>query len=297
MSNRAVRVLIAGGQRLPGTGARARAGARWPQVLTLTANRPGRPTSAGPSNPPTAAGTTVLESARAVINLAGDRIAGGRWSARRKAAIRDSRRRATAALARAINASGAPVALLSGSAVGYYGLRGDEVLTEADAAGDDFLADVCREWEAEARTATAASRVVLLRTGLVLARDGGALPQMALPFRFGVGGRVGSGRQYMSWVHLEDWIGVVRAALGGTVAGPINLTAPTPVTNAAFAAALGRALHRPALVPAPAVALRLAMGEMADALLLGGQRVVPAQAQALGYQFRFPTLAAALGEI
>jgi uncharacterized protein (TIGR01777 family) len=241
--------------------------------------------------------TRALAGADAVINLAGESIASGRWTAARKTAIRDSRLRATAALVEAIDSSGTPLVFLSGSAVGYYGLCGDEVLTEASPSGADFLALVCRDWEQAALQSTSASRIVLLRTGLVLAADGGALPQMALPFRFGAGGRLGSGQQFMSWIHLDDWIGLVWTALTSGMTGPLNLTAPQPLRNADFARALGRAMHRPALMPTPGLVLRFALGEMADALLLGGQRVVPAKALDSGYAFRYPTADAALQHI
>lgn len=241
----------------------------------------------------------VLDEADAVVNLAGESIAGGRWTDARKARIRESRVWATRSLVTAIQqARRRPAVLLSGSATGYYGPRGDEPLTEASPPGEDFLANVCRDWETEAVRAAGTTRVVLLRTGIALERDGGALPQMALPFRMFGGGPVGSGRQYYSWIHRDDWLEMVAWALRTNgVSGPLNLTAPNPVPNRDFARALGRALHRPSLLPAPAFALRLALGEMADALLLTGQRVLPARAHAAGFTFRYPTLEAALGAI
>jgi uncharacterized protein (TIGR01777 family) len=240
-----------------------------------------------------------VDGADAVVNLAGESIAGARWSASRKAAIFESRRTATRAIVSAIQAARiVPGTLISSSAIGIYGSRGDELLTEESAPGSDFLADVCRAWEAEAHVAQALTRVVLLRTGVVLARSAGALPQMALPFQLFAGGPLGSGRQYISWIHLADWVAMVRWALAtALVAGPLNLTAPAPVTNAEFARALGRAMRRPALLRAPSFALRLALGEMADALLLGGQRVLPATAQRLGFEFQYGTVEAALAEI
>ena len=243
--------------------------------------------------------TSALEGADAVVNLAGEGIADRRWSAARKAAILDSRIRATRAIVSAIRSARTPPrALLSASAIGFYGPHGDEPLTEESPAGSDFLAGVCRQWETEANAAAGLTRVVLLRTGLVLARDGGALPEMAKPFRLFAGGPVGAGTQYLSWIHLHDWVAMVRFALATDgVDGPMNLTAPSPVTNAEFSRALGRALHRPAIVPAPAFALRLALGEMADGLLLGGQRVLPATAQRHGFNFRFPTVDAALQDV
>ena len=187
---------------------------------------------------------------------------------------------------------------ISGSAVGYYGPLGDEVVTEEHAPGSDFLAQVCVQWEKEAMRAAAGgrTRVACIRTGIVLARDGGALPEMLPPFRFGAGGPVGSGHQYWPWIHRDDWITLVRWALSTPAAsGGINATAPHPVTNATFARALGRAMHRPAFMPAPAFALRLLLGEMADALLLSGQNAVPAKASRAGFQFRFSEVDEALG--
>ena len=242
---------------------------------------------------------SALDDADAVINLAGESIASGRWTSARKASIRDSRILATRSLVAAIEKSARrPSVFLSGSAVGYYGPHGDEPVTEQTPPGDDFLATVCREWEAAAMRAAGPTRVVLLRTGIVLARDGGALPQMALPFKLFAGGPVGSGRQYQPWIHRNDWITMTAWALRTTaVAGPLNVTAPNPVTNREFAQTLGRVLRRPAFLPAPAFALRLALGEMADALLLTGARVIPAHAQALGFHFEFPTLEPSLQSI
>jgi uncharacterized protein (TIGR01777 family) len=294
-----VAIVIAGGSGFLGT----RLAAAWrgagQQVLVLT-RRPRRDGEIAWS--PEGRGQewrTVIDGADAVVNLAGEGLADKRWTAIRKAAILDSRLRATRALVAAIDdARVKPATLVSSSAIGIYGNRGDEPLTEESAPGSDFLADVCRAWETEAAAASPSSRVVLLRTGVVLDKDGGALPQIALPFRFLAGGPLGSGRQYMSWIHLADWVAMVRWALATpTVTGPLNVTAPTPATNADFARALGRAMRRPALLPAPALALRLALGEMADALLLGGQRVLPATAQRLGFEFRYRTLDAALAAI
>jgi len=187
---------------------------------------------------------------------------------------------------------------VSSSAIGFYGVHGDEVITEESPAGSDFLASLCRDWETLALEASSRSRIVLLRSGLVLAREGGALPQLALPFRLFAGGPVGTGRQFMSWISLTDWTGVVQWVLTRNhVSGPLNLTAPTPVTNGEFARVLGRVLGRPSFVPTPASAVRFALGELADALILGGQRVVPTRAQALGYEFKHETLEPALRKI
>jgi hypothetical protein len=241
-----------------------------------------------------------IDGADAIVNLAGEPIAGRRWSPAQKRRILDSRILATRSLVRAIRASVSPPSvLISGSAVGYYGSLGDEVVTEQTPAGHDFLAIVCTRWEEEAlRAASAATRVVCIRTGLVIEKDGGALKKMLLPFALGAGGKVGSGRQYWPWIHRQDWIDLVRWTLQApSASGPLNATAPHPVTNAAFARALGRTLHRPAFMPAPAIALRLALGEMADALLLSSQRAVPARAEALGFTFRYPHLDDALHAI
>jgi len=240
--------------------------------------------------------TEGVDGADVVVNLAGESIAGRRWSAAQKQRILESRVTATRRLADAIRgAARPPRVFVSGSAVGYYGPRGDEIVTESTDAGRDFLASVCVAWEAEAVRAADRTRVVRVRTGLVLERDGGALPQMLPPFWFGVGGPVGSGRQYWPWIHRADWIALVRWAIDHDIVdGAINATAPAPVTNTAFASALGRAMRRPAILPAPSFALRLLLGEMADGLLLSGQRAVPAKAQQLGFAFRFTDLERAL---
>ena len=266
-------------------------------VLTRTASR-SHEVAWSPTDP-AGAWTSVLEDASALINLAGVSIASGRWTAGRKAAIRESRTQSTGALVHAIHSARKPPAVfLSASAVGFYGVRGDEPATETTPAGSDFLAGVCRDWEAAARHASPTTRVVLLRTGIVLAREGGALPQLALPFRLFAGGPAGSGRQFMSWIHLADWVAMVLWALRTpAIAGPLNLTAPGPVINAEFSRTLGRALGRPSWLHAPALPLRLALGEMADALVLGGQRVLPEVARQHGFTFRYPTLELALSAI
>jgi uncharacterized protein len=239
----------------------------------------------------------ALDGVDAVINLAGESIAAHRWSPAQKAAIRDSRVLAARSLVAAIKgATSPPRMFISGSAQGYYGSRGDEVLTEESPPGHDFLAGVCTASERAALEARPfAERVVLVRTGLVLDRREGALPQMVRPFRLFAGGPVGSGRQYVSWIHRDDWVSLIQWALGNrAVDGPLNATAPNPVRNVDFARAIGRVLGRPSMVKAPAFALTLAVGEMAEALLLSSQRVVPARALALGFTFRFPDLDEAL---
>ena len=243
--------------------------------------------------------TAAIDGADAVINLAGEPLDAGRWSDARKASILNSRVEATTAIADAIaSASRRPRVLLNASAVGIYGDRGSEMLTEQSATGSDFLARLCTAWEAAAMKAAPATRVVVLRSGLVLDRDHGALPRMALPFRLFAGGPLGSGRQYWSWIHHEDWMRLARWAIeSADVTGPLNVTAPAPVTNREFTRALGRALHRPAIAPAPAFALRLLLGEMADAMILSGQRVRPDKAERGGFAFRYPDLDSALRQI
>lgn len=242
----------------------------------------------------------VVDGADAVVNLAGASIAAGRWTAARKAELTESRLLSTRSLVAAIERSRArPALLINSSAVGYYGPHGAEPVTEADGPGDDFLAKLSVSWEHAAQAAEASgTRVVLLRTGIVLERDGGALKPMLLPFKMGVGGPVGDGRQYWPWVHRADWIGLVEFLLAHpSAAGPVNATAPTPVTNEEFSRTLARVLQRPALLRAPAFALRMSMGEMADGLLLNGQRVLPTGAQEMGYHFRYETLEPALRSI
>ncbi|RPJ84668.1 MAG: TIGR01777 family protein, partial [Acidobacteria bacterium] len=194
-----------------------------------------------------------------------------------------------------LRAARAPRVLINGSAQGYYGDRGDEELTEESPPGSDFLARVCVDWELEARRASPASRVVLLRTAIVLDRACGALPRMIQPFKFFAGGPLGSGKQFWSWIHLDDWVALALLPLSDErVHGPVNLGSPHPVTNAEFTAAIGQVLHRPGWFRAPSIALRAGLGEMADALLLSSTRMKPAQALGLGYRFRYPELVPAL---
>lgn len=294
-----MRIVIAGGTGLLGNALVRALRAESHDVRVLT-RRPGREGEIG-WNPADTTGpwTTAVAQADAVINLAGAPLDGGRWTESRKRDILGSRVVATRAIATVIaGATRAPAVLLNASAVGIYGPRGDEEVTEQTPAGSDFLAGVCEAWEREAGAADATTRVVRLRTGLVLAGDGGALPQLARPFYFLAGGPVGSGRQWWSWIHIEDWVALVLLAVQtSTLSGAINLTAPAPVRNRDFARMLGHALGRPALLTTPAFALRLLLGEMADALILTGQRVKPDRALSAGFTFRFPTLPDALGSI
>lgn len=245
--------------------------------------------------PPAAA----FEGVDVVFHLAGEPVAGGRWTAERKEAIHESRRLGTRHLVEAMAAaSPTPPVLVSSSAIGYYGDRGSRLLDETSANASDFLGTVCRDWEIEALKARAHGvRVACLRIGIVLGDGGGALDKMVLPFRLGVGGRLGSGRQWMSWIHLDDVVGLLlHAATDERLSGPVNATAPGPVSNREFTRTLGRVLGRPTLLPAPALGLRLALGEFSE-VLLGGQRVRPRVAEETGYEFRHPALEGALRSI
>ena len=238
-----------------------------------------------------------LEGLDAVVHLAGENIAAGRWTAVRKARIRDSRVQGTRLLAGTLaRLSRPPRVLVCASAIGYYGARGEEVLREDSPPGQGFLADLCREWEAASESAAQAGiRVVRLRTGIVLTPRGGALKQMLLPFRLGVGGKIGSGKQYLSWIALDDLLGAFLHALTTeSLQGAVNAVAPHPVTNLEFTKTLGRALKRPTVFPVPAFAARLVLGEMADELLLASQRVHPRRLLDSGFRFTLPTLDSAL---
>jgi uncharacterized protein len=235
--------------------------------------------------------------ADAVVNLAGASIAGGRWTTERKRLLLASRVDTTRALVQSLSRMAArPRVLVSASGIGYYGNCGDQVLTEESPLGRDFLSRLGQEWEAEAAKAEALGiRVVRARFGVILAKHGGALPRMVRPFLWGAGGKIASGEQWMSWVTLRDVVAILRFALeSGAIRGPINVVSPQPVRNAEFTKVLAKTLHRPAIFPAPAFALRLLLGEMADELLLTSQRVIPAQLEKLGYRFLYPELAAAL---
>ncbi len=238
----------------------------------------------------------ALNGTDAVINLAGHNIAAGRWTKQTKERIRNSRLDSTETLVEAINAADRPPdVFLSASAIGYYGDRGDESCVETDDPGDGFLASVCRDWEAMAARADA--RMVQLRFGVILSRDGGALKRMLLPFKLGLGGPLGSGKQYMSWVTIDDVCHCVDHLLLYEVDGPVNITAPTPVTNREFTKALGQVLHRPTFLPAPAFALRLLLGEMADALLLSSTRAMPKRLERDNFEFLHKDITTALEHV
>ena len=236
----------------------------------------------------------------AVIHLAGEPVAAGRWTEEQKRRIRDSRVLGTRHLVEgmALVKDAKPPQLIAASAVGFYGDRGEELLDEASPPGTSYLSEVCREWEEESRRASQfGSRVVLLRIGVVLSPTGGALEKMFLPFKLGLGGRLGSGRQWFPWIHLADIVGLIEFALANpTLAGPVNGVAPGIVTNEAFTRILAATLNRPVFLPVPEFALRLMTGEMA-AVVLASQRVTPAAALAAGYGFRFPSLESALRDL
>ncbi len=241
----------------------------------------------------------ALSSCDAVVNFAGEPLLGKRWTDARRAALRKSRIELTEHLVAAIEAANPrPRVLVSASAVGFYGDRGDEVLTESSGERDDFLSRLCHDWERAAEAASAFGvRVVLVRTGVVLGRAGGALEQMLAPFRLGAGGPIGSGRQYFPWIHLHDLVGLIATAIGDDrYRGPVNGVAPDLATSRTFAKALGRALHRPAFLPVPAAALRALFGD-ASVVLLASQRVKPEAAERLGFRWAFPSLDSALEDI
>jgi uncharacterized protein (TIGR01777 family) len=305
-----MRVLITGGTGLVGSRLVDRLLARGdqPVVLTRRPNAAHERWSAGctiVAGDPTQAGNwmSALNDCDAVVNLAGENLFGRRWSTAFKERLRSSRLEATANIARALaaqphRADGSAKVLISGSAIGFYGPHGDEELDETAPGGDDFLAQLCTDWEQTAKPATeVGARVVLLRTGIVLDGAGGALKAMLLPFRLFAGGPVASGRQVMSWIHNEDMSGLIQHLVDHPQAnGPINATAPHPVTNREFARTLGRVLHRPSFMPTPGFALRVTVGQAAQ-VICTGQRVLPRRALQLGYVFRFPDLEQALRDV
>jgi uncharacterized protein len=295
-----MKVTITGATGLIGSRLVAALTARGDEVTVLSRS-PDRATQAlgvpAEAWNPTAgpAPAAALAGRHGVVNLAGEPI-DQRWTDASRRAILESRELGTRHLVEGLRAADPrPAVLVSSSAVGFYGPRGDERVTEDAAAGDDFTAQVCQAWEREAaRAGELGLRVVLIRTGVVLASGGGALAKMLPPFKLGVGGPIGGGRQYIPWVHVDDVVGLYLAALDGDDwSGPVNATGPEPVSNRDFSKALGRALHRPAVAPVPAFALKLLYGDMAE-IVLSGQRAVPAKALEHGYAFRHPDLDGAL---
>jgi uncharacterized protein (TIGR01777 family) len=296
-----MKVVIAGGSGFLGGPIVQRLLARGDDVAVLTRNpahvRAGRALQWDARSQGAWSGEAA--SADVVINLAGENIGEGRWTEERKKRMVSSRLDATGAIVEALRREPARErTLISASAVGFYGNRRDEVLDESSPRGAGFLAELVERWEAAARQAQSLARLVILRFGVVLAPDGGALKKMMLPFKLGVGGPVGDGRQWMSWLERADAVRIVEWAIDQPAAnGTYNATSPQPVSNREFARALGRALHRPAVMPAPAFALRLAFGEMAEEVLLAGQRVVPVRASAEGFAFERPSIDAALAAL
>lgn len=292
-----MRVLISGASGLIGLALTAalRAGGDQPVALVRRAPQ-GAEVQWNPGQP---LDPQKLAATDAIVHLAGKNVA-GRWTEKFKQEVRESRVQGTLTLAKAAaeayRQTGKPAVLVAASAIGYYGDRGEEVLTEASAPGEGFLADVCREWEAATEVASAAGiRVVNLRIGVVLASDGGALKPMLLPFKLGLGGEIGDGKQYWSWIALEDVVQAIVFALGNdTLRGPVNAVGPEPVRNAEFVKALGKALHRPSMFPLPAFVVRAVFGEFGEEGILGSARILPTKLEAAGYEFRHPQLEEAL---
>jgi uncharacterized protein (TIGR01777 family) len=286
-----MRIVVAGGTGFIGEPLVKRLLARG-DVAVISRN----PTKVRAGRPITWEQAGEAASADVVINLAGENIGGGRWDESRRKRILESRVDATTALVNAMNSRPDPRrTFINASAVGYYGSHGDEILDEAAPPGEGFLAEVVQRWEELARRAEGAAHVVLLRFGVVLGAEGGALRKMLLPFRLGLGGPIGGGAQWMSWVAREDVLRAIEWAIDNDAArGTYNVTAPNPARNRDFTRALGRALHRPAFMPVPAFALRMIYGQMAQETILSGQRVVPARATAEGFTFAYPELDLAL---
>jgi hypothetical protein len=293
-----MRILMAGASGFLGTRLAARLRGAGHDITRLVRRRAERPDEATWQPSQGQLDPTLLAAADAVINLAGAGVGDKRWTAAYKGVIRSSRVDTTGTIARAIAqlpAEDRPRTLLQGSAVGWYGDTGDRKVTEDAPAGSGFLADVCRVWEAAARPAEDAGvRVALLRTGLPLDSDGGLLKPQMLPFRLGVGGKLGGGRQWVPWMSLADWLASVEFVLDrDDIAGPVNLVGPDPVTNAAFTEVFGRLLHRPTVMPIPSIALQVALGEFAGEALRS-QRVMPGVLSRAGFRWQHPTLESAL---
>ena len=299
-----MKIVLSGGTGFLGRPLAVRLASRGHEIVLLTRGAggqraAGRTVTWRPEEPgvPGAGWMVEIDGADVVINLAGDGIADRRWTAERKEVLRQSRILSTRHLVAAVRAATRrPRLLISGSAVGYYGDTGDLPQDESFPPGSDFLATLCVDWEAEAHGASALGcRVVVMRTGIVLARDGGALKKMVRPYVMFAGGPLGAGRQYMSWIHRDDWIALIEWVVDHpSLTGAINATAPVPVTNGEFSATLARVLRRPNMMRVPGVALRLLFGEMADIALLDGQRVIPKLALENGFAFKFPELEPAL---
>jgi uncharacterized protein (TIGR01777 family) len=301
-----VRIIIAGGSGFLGRALAEHLVGRQHQVVILTrgesvpASTGARPVSWQPDGSPNpGAWARDIDGADAIVNLSGAGMADKRWTRRRRDELRLSRVQPTRSLVAAIRAASVkPATFVQGSAVGFYGVAADEIFDESFPPGQDFLGQLSVAWEAEAHPAAALGcRLVILRSGVVLAPHGGMLKKVIPPFRFFVGGPIASGRQYLSWIHLTDWVAFVTWVLETpSVSGPVNATSPSPVTNEEFSRALGRALRRPSWLRVPGFALRTLFGEMADDMLISGQRVVPKRALEAGFSFRYPEIQSALDQ-
>jgi uncharacterized protein (TIGR01777 family) len=286
-------VLVTGSHGLIGSALVRRLCADGHKVAALVRGRATSPHEIGWDPAGAGVDSDALEGFDAVVHLAGESIAAGRWTEKQKQKIRDSRVQGTRILCQALaDLERPPQSLVVASAIGYYGDRDDEVLDESSSPGTGFLSDVCQQWEAACESARRQGiRTVNTRFGVVLSGDGGALKKMLLPFKLGVGGRIGAGRQWMSWVDLDDVVGAIEHCLNNAaINGAVNVVSPNAVTNAEFTKSLGRVLHRPTIFPLPAPVARLVLGEMADGLLLSSAHVEPIQLKNSGYQFRYPEL-------
>jgi uncharacterized protein (TIGR01777 family) len=295
-----MKILIGGSHGLVGTALIKSWETQGHEIFRLVRHAPASKTEVEWSPDRYSIALARIEGFDAVVNLAGESIAEGRWTDDKKRRIRESRVKGTKLLGDALaNLTVPPKTFVCASAIGYYGNRGDELLTESSAAGDGFLAKVCAEWEEATALATEKGiRVVNARFGVILDTNGGALKKMLPPFRMGVGGRIGSGKQWMSWIALDDVVGALNFALtNDSLQGPVNFVAPSPVTNFEFTKTLGKVLSRPTVLPIPAFAIKLLFGEMGEALLLGSQRVAPKRLVAGGYEFSYPKLEPALAHI
>jgi hypothetical protein len=287
-----MKIAIAGASGMVGTALRSYLTKKGHSVTALKRNPGG-----GADNAFIDVTPDYLSTYDGVINLAGENIAAGRWTDAQKKLIRESRTNTTGFLAKTLaKTSGTPTVFINASAVGYYGNRNDEVLTEASAPGTGFLPEVCQDWEKATEAAKRSGlRVVLARLGVVIGKEGGALSKMLLPFQLGAGGILGTGRQYMNWVSIHDIARAFEFLLtDNTIEGPVNLVAPNAVTNAQFTKVLGDVLHRPTILPAPAFALKLILGDMAQEMLLEGCRATPAKLEAAGFKFEYPDLQKAI---
>jgi uncharacterized protein len=294
-----MKILITGASGLIGRALRPTLEAKGAELLLASRSEPKdeRHIQWAPNEGFADADLPRLEGLDAVVHLAGENIAGLRWTEEKKKAIRDSRVLGTRTIVEAFaRLERKPRAFISGSAIGFYGDRGDSEMNESNSPGDTYLSEVCEDWEAESlRAEPMGIRTVLLRTGIVLSKDGGALATMLTPFKMGVGGVVGSGKQWMSWVSLDDVVGIINFALENEgVSGPVNVVSPNPATNEEFTKTLGKVLYRPTILPLPQFAVNLVFGEMGDALLLDSTRVVPKRLLEAGYKFQFTELEPAL---